>query len=414
MAALKLGIVGAGFVANFHARALNQVRNMEVAGVTALKGAEALSASVKKRGLGEGVVYASVGEMAKHVEAIAVYAPNFARLEIVEQVVEAVRKGATLKGIICEKPLGRNVKEARRLVDLAKEAGLKTAYFENQIFMKPIQSQLAQLAPQQKTMGPLALTRSAEEHGGPHEAWFWDPTQQGGGVLCDMGCHSIAVGWYALTPSGKPLTFLQPVSVSADVALLKWGLPQWRDKLLKERGVDYAKTPAEDFATGMITYRNPETGQIVKAQFTDSWMFEKQGLRLSMDGMGPGYAFEVNTLASSLQIFIGDVAAEATANAELALEKSTASRGLLAVQHNEADLYGYTDENEEAASAFMAGRDGYLPWSYGLEITKLVMAAYMSAERKKVIDLTDPGVQKELETYIPLIQQGRGGEQLYR
>jgi len=414
MAALKLGIVGAGFVANFHARALNQVRNMEVAGVTALKGAEALSASVKKRGLGEGVVYASVGEMAKHVEAIAVYAPNFARLEIVEQVVEAVRKGATLKGIICEKPLGRNVKEARRLVDLAKEAGLKTAYFENQIFMKPIQSQLAQLAPQQKTMGPLALTRSAEEHGGPHEAWFWDPTQQGGGVLCDMGCHSIAVGWYALTPSGKPLTFLQPVSVSADVALLKWGLPQWRDKLLKERGVDYAKTPAEDFATGMITYRNPETGQIVKAQFTDSWMFEKQGLRLSMDGMGPGYAFEVNTLASSLQIFIGDVAAEATANAEMALEKSTASRGLLAVQHNEADLYGYTDENEEAASAFMAGRDGYLPWSYGLEITKLVMAAYMSAERKKVIDLTDPGVQKELETYIPLIQQGRGGEQLYR
>ena len=414
MAALKLGIVGAGFVANFHARALNQVRNMEVAGVTALKGAEALSASVKKRGLGEGVVYPSVGEMAKHVEAIAVYAPNFARLEIVEQVVEAVRKGATLKGIICEKPLGRNVKEARRLVDLAKEAGLKTAYFENQIFMKPIQSQLAQLAPQQKTMGPLALTRSAEEHGGPHEAWFWDPTQQGGGVLCDMGCHSIAVGWYALTPSGKPLTFLQPVSVSADVALLKWGLPQWRDKLLKERGVDYAKTPAEDFATGMITYRNPETGQIVKAQFTDSWMFEKQGLRLSMDGMGPGYAFEVNTLASSLQIFIGDVAAEATANAEMALEKSTASRGLLAVQHNEADLYGYTDENEEAASAFMAGRDGYLPWSYGLEITKLVMAAYMSAERKKVIDLTDPGVQKELETYIPLIQQGRGGEQLYR
>lgn len=413
MAALKLGIVGAGFVANFHARALTQVRNMEVAGITALKGAEALSATVKKHGLGEGVVYPNVGEMAKHVEAIAVYAPNFARLEIVEQVVDAVKKGANLKGIICEKPLGRNVKEARRLVDLAKEVGLKTAYFENQIFMKPIQSQLAQLAPQQKTMGPLALTRSAEEHGGPHEGWFWDPTRQGGGVLCDMGCHSIAVGWYALTPLGKPLTFLQPVTVSADVALLKWGLPQWREKLLKERGVDYAKTPAEDFATGMITYRNPETGQLVKAQFTDSWMFEKQGLRLFMDGMGPGYAFEVNTLSSSLQIFIGDAAAEATANAEMALEKSTASRGLLAVQHNEADLYGYTDENEEAAGAFKAGRDGYLPWSYGLEITRLVMAAYMSAEKKKVIDLTDPAVQKELETYIPLIQQGKGAEQLY-
>lgn len=414
MSTLKLGIVGAGFVAHFHARALTQVRTIDIAGITSLQNAESLSNFVQEHGLGEGKIYPSVAELANHVDAIAIFVPNFARIETVEQIVDAVKKGAHLKGLICEKPLGRNVKEARRLVDLANQAGLKTAYFENQIFMKPVRAQLDQLAIQQKSMGPLALTRSAEEHGGPHEAWFWDPTRQGGGVLSDMGCHSIAVGWYALTPLGKPITFLQPISVSADTALLKWGLPQWREKLLKERGVDYRKTPAEDFATGMVTFRNPETGQIVKAQFTDSWMFEKQGLRLFMDGMGPGYAFEINTLSSSLQIFIGDAAAEATANAEMALEKSTASRGLLAVQHNEADLYGYTDEEEDAAHAFMHGQDGFLPWSYGLEITKLVMAAYMSGERKKVIDLTDPAVQKELETFIPLIQQGKGAEVLYK
>jgi predicted dehydrogenase len=413
MTTIKLGIVGAGFVANFHAKAIQSVRSMEIVGITALDKAEALSAFVKKNNLGAGTVYPSIAEMAPHVDAIAVYVPNFARLATVEQIVEAVKKGAHLKGVICEKPLGRNVKEARRLVELADSVGLKTAYFENQIFMKPVQAQLAQLAPQQRTMGPLSLTRSSEEHGGPHEGWFWDPTRQGGGVLCDMGCHSIAVGWYALTPLGKPVTFLKPVSISAETALLKWGLPQWREKLLKDRGVDYTKTPAEDFATGIVTFQNPETGQKVKAQFTDSWMFEKQGLRLFMDGMGPGYAFEINTLTSSLQIFIGDAAAEATANAEVALEKATASRGLLAVQHNEADLYGYTDENEEAAAAFLAGRDGYLPWSYGLEITKLVMAAYMSAERRKVIDLTDAAVQQELETFVPLIQQGKGAEILY-
>jgi len=413
MSTLKLGIVGAGFVANFHVRALQQVRTVDVEGIHALAGAEALSETVRKGGLGSGTVYSSIEEMANHVDAIAVYAPNFARVEIVEQIVEAVKKGASLKGVICEKPLGRTVQEARRLVELVDEVGLKTAYFENQIFAKPIQSQLAQLAPQQQTMGPLVLTRSAEEHGGPHEAWFWDPTRQGGGVLSDMGCHSIAVGWYALNPIGKPIDYLQPVAVSAETALLKWGLPYWRDKLLKERGVDYAKTPAEDFATGMVTFKNPESGQLVKAQFTDSWMFEKQGLRLFMDGMGPGYAFEINTLVSSLNIFIGDAAAEATADAEMALEKSTASRGLLAVQYNEADLYGYTDENEDAAAAFLAGKDGMLPWSYGLEITKLVLASYMAAERRQTIDLTDPAIQKELETYVPLIQQGRGGEILY-
>lgn len=411
---LKLGMIGAGFIAKFHARAIMQVRNIEIAGVVSRTDASAqtFSKMIRDQGLGEGKVYASVAEMAQHVDAIAVYSPNFTRVEIVEEIVDVVRKGAALKGLICEKPLARNVKEARRIVDLANEASLKTAYFENQIFMKPIHTQLQQLAPQQKTMGPLVLVRSAEEHGGPHEPWFWDPVRQGGGVLSDMGCHSIAVGWYALTPAGKPPTFLQPISISADCALLKWGQKEWREKLKQRTGVDYGKTPAEDFATGMVTFRNPETGQIVKAQFTDSWMFEKQGLRLFMDGMGPGYAFEVNTLNSSLEVFIGDAAAEAVADAESALEKATASRGLLAVQYNEPDLYGYTDENEDAANAFLAGRDGMLPLSYGLEITKLCMAAYMADERKQTIDLTDPAVQQELETYVPLIQQGRGAEVL--
>jgi predicted dehydrogenase len=410
---LKYGFVGAGFVAKFHLSAIRQVRGIEVAGVTALTGARELAAMAEAWGLGPTTVYGDVAELAKHVDCIAVFAPNYARVPVVEAIADAVKAGATLKGVICEKPLGRNVSEARRLVDLARSVHLATAYFENQIFMKPIRTQMAQLEPVQRQMGPVSLARSAEEHGGPHEGWFWDPTRQGGGVLCDMGCHSIAVGWHALTPAGKPLTFLEPQEVTADIALLKWGQPAWREKLLKDRGVDYRLVPAEDFATGMVTYRNPETGQRVKAQFTNSWMFEKQGLRLLMDGMGPGYAFEVNTLLSPLNIFIGDAAADAIKDAESALEKSTASRGLLAVQYNEADLYGYTDENVDALHAFAGGRDAMLPWSYGLEITKLVMAAYMSAENKRVVDLTNPATERDLETYVPLIQQGRGAEQLY-
>ena len=409
---LKYGFVGAGFVARFHLSAVRQLRGIEVAGVTAMTGAPELAGMARAWGLGETSVYSSVGEMAKHVDCVAVCAPNYARVEIVEAIADAVKAGVHLKGVICEKPLGRNVAEARRLVELAASVGLRTAYFENQIFMKPIRTEMAQLEPVQRRMGPLSLSRSAEEHGGPHEGWFWDPTKQGGGVLCDMGCHSIAVGWYVLTPTGKALTFLQPQEVTADLALLKWGQPAWREKLLKDRGVDYAKAPAEDFATGMVTYRNPETGQRVKAQFTNSWMFEKQGLRLFMDGMGPGYAFEVNTLLSPLTIFIGDAAAEAIGDAESALEKATASRGLLAVQYNEPDLYGYTDENADALDAFLGNRDATLPWSYGFEITRLVMAAYMSAEKKRVIDLTDPATQRELESYVPLIQQGRGAGQL--
>jgi predicted dehydrogenase len=179
-------------------------------------------------------------------------------------------------------------------------------------------------------------------------------------------------------------------------------------------GVDYGKTPAEDFCTGTVTFRNPESGQLAKGQFTNSWMYDKQGLRLLMDGLGPGYAFEVNSLKSPLEVFVGDAAAEAVADAETALEKSTASRGLLAVHPNEADLYGYVDELEDVRDAFLAGKDGFLNWEYGLEITKLCQAGYMSAERQKTIDLTDEAIQKELDSYTSLIAQGKGGEVLYR
>ena len=69
------------------------------------------------------------------------------------------------------------------------------------------------------------------------------------------------------------------------------------------------------------------------------------------------------------------------ADAELALEKATATRGLLAIQPNEPDLYGYTDEHVDALAAFREGRSALLDFDYGLEIVRLTMAAYLSAER---------------------------------
>jgi hypothetical protein len=49
-------------------------------------------------------------------------------------------------------------------------------------------------------------------------------------------------------------------------------------------------------------------------------------------------------------------AAEAVANAEAALEKATASRGLLTVQPNELDLYGYVDELDDMRDAFLPAK----------------------------------------------------------
>jgi predicted dehydrogenase len=404
-------MIGAGFVAGFHARALGSVRGAELAGVCAPKGAEQLAQTARQNGLGNTQVYETPAELCRAVDVVGIFAPNFARVDIMRDIAKAVESGAELKGIICEKPLARNLKEADVLARMAKALHVPTAYFENQLHMPSIVEARRQLAAVEKTMGAVHLARSAEEHGGPHEPWFWDPTTQGGGVCCDMGCHSIAVGMYMLTPSNRPLDYLTPVSVTAEMALLKWGKEPWISQLRK-RGVDYTATPAEDYSLVTVEFKDPQTGLCSVAQATNSWMYDAPGLRLLMEAIGPGYSYNVNSLKSPADMFISDAAAAAVGDSELALEKAQATRGALILQPNECDLYGYIAEWRDAIAAFEQGKDAMLNFEYGRLITMLIMAAYLAHEKKRTIDLTDPKTIQKLDTYIPLIQQGKGAKVL--
>lgn len=396
---LRVGFIGAGFVANFHARALQSVRGATLEVIYAKKGAEELAAKATAMGVGKPFVAKSIAELCKACDVVCLFLPNFARLEALREVMAS---GCKLQGLIAEKPLGRNVREVSEICKLAE--GLPTAYFENQIFMPSVVNARRQLASIEKKMGAPHLIRTAEEHGGPHETWFWDPTRQGGGVWCDMGCHSVAVGEALATPAGKPLGYLDLVSVTANMALLKWGKKPWIGQL-KKRGVDYTKTPAEDYACVSYTFRDPKTKQLAVVQAVDSWMYEAPGLRLAMESMGPGYAINVNTLFSPSSIFISDTAAEAVADAELALEKSQASRGQLIVQPNEPDLYGYVGEWQDAIACLSKKRDGLLNFAYGKRVVEMVMAGYLSHERGATVCFD---AKLDLVNYVPAIQKGEG------
>jgi predicted dehydrogenase len=408
---LKIGMIGAGFVARFHERALRSVRNVELAGIYALKGSEALAQLARQNRLGDTKAYDSINDLVRAVDVVCIFAPNFARVEMMRQIAAAVEGGTKLKGIIVEKPLARNFSEANTLVRIAKAMNVPTAYFENQIHMPAVVQARGQLGQVEKAMGPAHLARSAEEHGGPHEPWFWDPTTQGGGVCCDMGCHSIACGMYMVTPAGKPVNYLKPLRVNATMALLKWGKEPWISQL-RQRGVDYATAPAEDYSSVTIELEDPQTQQHSIVQATNSWMYDAPGLRLLMETFGPGYSYTVNSLASPAGMFISDAAAAAVLDSELALEKSQASRGALILQPDEIALYGYVAEWLDALAAFEQGRDALLNLEYGQLITQLIMAAYLSHEQKKVVDMTDPDTCAALETYVPLIQQGKGKQVL--
>src|SRR5690606_12403435 len=102
MPPLRAGFVGAGFIAKFQVRAMAQIRNMELAGITSRARAhdEEVAAMARQLGVGEAKGYGSNSEMAPHVGGIAIYAPNYLRVARMEEIVEAVRAGAALKGVI--------------------------------------------------------------------------------------------------------------------------------------------------------------------------------------------------------------------------------------------------------------------------------------------------------------------------
>ncbi len=199
--------------------------------------------------------------------------------------------------------------------------------------------------------------------------------------------------------------------MTANMALLKWGKKPWIDRL-KERGVDYTATPAEDYSNVTFEFKDSESGIRGVVQATNSWMYDAPGLRLLMEAFGPGYSYTVNSLESPTGLFISDAAAAAVADSELALEKAQATRGSLVLQTNEADLYGYIAEWRDALAAFEQGKNALLDFKFGRKVTMLVMAAYMAHERKMTLDLTDSAVLKALEEYIPVIQQGKGAKVL--
>ncbi|HQG48787.1 MAG TPA: Gfo/Idh/MocA family oxidoreductase, partial [Sedimentisphaerales bacterium] len=143
---LKIGMIGAGFVATFHERALRSVRNAELAGVCALKGAETLAQKARQDRLGDTKVYGTIAELVKAVDVVCVFAPNFARLDMIRQIAAAVEDGTRIKGIIVEKPLARNCAEAETLTRIVKAMNVPTAYFENQIHMPSVVQSRIQLA----------------------------------------------------------------------------------------------------------------------------------------------------------------------------------------------------------------------------------------------------------------------------
>ena len=405
---IGIGFIGGGFITRFHIQSLIGVRNCDVIGIMSRTTASAEESAMLARtiGVGQATVFDSITKMVEdsRINAIWICAPNFTRIEVIEEICDAIGSGkGELIGITCEKPLGRNVKEAKKVLELTQKAGLLDGYLENQIFAPSVtRGKEIIWSRGAKATGRPYLARAAEEHSGPHMPWFWEGELQGGGVLNDMMCHSVEEARFMLTEPGKDRDSLTPISVNAYASCLKWQRPEYAELLRKNSGgkTDYINRPAEDFARSLIEYKD-ESGNNLVVETTTSWCFVGAGLRLSMELFGPEYSMFVNTLDSDLKVFFSRKV-QGKEDEDL-VEKQNAESGEMPVVSNEADTYGYTAENRHMVESFIAGERPKENFSDGVAVTELLMTAYMSAEKDKTILFPPPG----LDEFVPAVARGQ-------
>ncbi|MEM2092631.1 MAG: gfo/Idh/MocA family oxidoreductase, partial [Candidatus Bathyarchaeia archaeon] len=215
----------------------------------------------------------------------------------------------------------------------------------------------------------------------------------------DMTCHSIEASRNLLMNPEKPKEALKPLAVQSMIASLKWTREPYLLRLKETYGVDYGRSPAEDYALTSIVYED-EDGGLVLSEARTSWSFVGPGLRLTFEVLGPEYSVSINSLQQELNVFFSRNVK--IPPSEEFVEKQAAEQGLMPMIPNETIAYGYQDEDRYMVECFLKGVQPMENWRDGLLVTQLMMAAYLSAEVGRRIKFKP----EELRGYRPKVNLG--------
>ena len=123
------------------------------------------------------------------------------------------------------------------------------------------------------------------------------------------------------------------------------------------------------------------------------------GLRLTFELLGPEYSMSASTLNTEAQLFLSRELR--SPEGEDLVEKQGAEQGLLPIVSDESLTYGYTTENRAVSADFLAGRQPRESLKHGVEVSELMMAAYLSAETGETVRFP-----ADLDGFVPQVAQG--------
>ena len=137
----------------------------------------------------------------------------------------AIRATQARKHILCEKPLGLNEREARQIIEAAREHGV----FLMEAFMYRCHPQTHKLVEllRQRVIGDVRVIHASFSFSGPDDAHgrLLAPELGGGGIL-DVGCYPVSMSrLIAGVSTGKD--FAEPLELKAVARLGTSGVDEW-------------------------------------------------------------------------------------------------------------------------------------------------------------------------------------------
>ena len=354
--AVKVGLIGAGFVSGLHMHAFkNFVRDAEVIAVASPQHARKFA---KEQGIPN--AFEDYREMLKmkELDIVTIAIPNHLHCQAALDIAQAG------KHIICEKPLCKTLEEADMMIEATAKAGVLLMYAEELCFA-PKYVRAKQLITE-GAIGEPFLIKQSEEHDGPHMPWFWDVNLSGGGVLLDMGCHSVEYGRLVL---GKPGV----KSVTAYCNTFVHG----------------GRTKGEDHSLMVIEY---EGNKINIAE--NSWA--KGG---GVDDRCEIYGSKGNTRADLLKG--SSLWTYSQEGYGYAVEKAGTTQGWTFTMFEEVWNYGFPQEMQHFVNCALAREEPLETGEDGREVLKILYAAYQSAGEGRRIEFpyNPPKVDKPIDLW---------------
>jgi predicted dehydrogenase len=344
---IGFGIVGAGMISRFHAKALAEVRGAKLVACcyTAPGRAAALAAEVGCRG------YDSLEAMLvdKDVDAVTVGTPSGAHMD---PAVAAARAG---KHVIVEKPLEITLKKCDKIIDACDKAGVKLGSIFPSRFHDS--SKLMKQAVDAGRFGRLTLgdayvkwyrTQQYYDSGAWRGTWALD----GGGALMNQAVHTVdLLAW-----------FMGPVAeVQAYTATLA-----------------HERIEVEDVAAATLRFENGALGVIEATTAA----FPGYLKRIELHGSGGSAVLEEEDIKN--WDFAKKERSDAAVLRQMNARKSTGGGAAdpAAIGH-----HGHTMQFQDFVDAIRKDRTPAIDGREGRRSVEIILAIYKSAQSGKKVSL---------------------------